>query len=162
MDKNNCSCRKKFMDAEDFRDHLPCPGSEIEKLKQEIEILKIENQKLEKRALTDDELKILYEYANYNAWEGSKILRAIQEKKMYWVKYFPNSSEAKGYCVYVPHMAFHRIQNSIGSRKFKEIGVVFAVYCNDENDANNLKNQIKEMTHHPIYAGPYYSLQHNQ
>lgn len=26
----DCTCGHKFMDAEDCRDHLPCPGSEIE------------------------------------------------------------------------------------------------------------------------------------
>ena len=26
----DCTCGQKFMDAEDFRDHLPCPGSPAE------------------------------------------------------------------------------------------------------------------------------------
>jgi hypothetical protein len=25
---NICTCGNKFMDAEDFRDHIPCPGNE--------------------------------------------------------------------------------------------------------------------------------------
>ena len=29
-EKGACTCDKKFRDAEDFRDHLPCPGSPAE------------------------------------------------------------------------------------------------------------------------------------
>ena len=33
MSGATCTCGNKFMDAEDFRDHLPCPGSEAERAK---------------------------------------------------------------------------------------------------------------------------------
>lgn len=29
---NNCTCGVRFMDAEDFRDHLPCSGSARDRL----------------------------------------------------------------------------------------------------------------------------------
>lgn len=35
MSGEACTCGSKFMDPEDFRDHLPCPGSEAERVHQQ-------------------------------------------------------------------------------------------------------------------------------
>lgn len=47
---NTCTCGIKFMDAEDWRDHMPCPGNDKEKLAQkckEVEELKARVAELE-------------------------------------------------------------------------------------------------------------------
>lgn len=35
MSGEACTCGAKFMDPEDFRDHLPCPGSEAEQARRQ-------------------------------------------------------------------------------------------------------------------------------
>lgn len=37
MSGENCTCGHQFIDAEDFRDHMPCPGSEVEQLRARVE-----------------------------------------------------------------------------------------------------------------------------
>lgn len=61
---NTCTCIKKFVDAEDFRDHMPCPGSASEQLQisliDQIENLqKLLNQAIEDQVETHHELRDL-------------------------------------------------------------------------------------------------------
>jgi len=48
-----CSCGEKFRDAEDYRDHLPCPGSELEQMKARVAYLEQSREKLIDDALTN-------------------------------------------------------------------------------------------------------------
>lgn len=43
MRDDMCTCGKRFLTAEDFRDHMPCEGSKHE---QEVRSLKLENKRL--------------------------------------------------------------------------------------------------------------------
>jgi len=36
MSGRTCTCGGRFMDAEDFRDHLPCDGSPLERAQVEV------------------------------------------------------------------------------------------------------------------------------
>lgn len=60
MTGNTCSCGEKFRDAEDWRDHMPCPGTpseqEISRLRKALERVRDESEDNLIAAIADDAL----------------------------------------------------------------------------------------------------------
>jgi hypothetical protein len=76
---NNCTCGVKFMDAEDWRDHMPCPGNALEILQEQVNQFKLVADEMgDQNALLgmeNDRLKLEIEKLNGYLMEYSTVPR---------------------------------------------------------------------------------------
>lgn len=73
-----CTCGERFMDAEDYRSHLPCEGGLQEKLERANERIK----ELEEIVLSPEENDILYIYQTEGVRGSDEDMERIMKKLM--------------------------------------------------------------------------------
>jgi len=81
MSGEHCTCGDKFRDAEDFRDHLPCPGSPAEQAYERGRRTMLAEAVASLRDPMDYKGSLTLEVANGLAWAADYLEDKYKEKK---------------------------------------------------------------------------------